>query len=365
MHARFAAWPNLSPGVVMTLADAQHYATAPRQFWTSFIAVQLLGWALMWTAGVTIVRAWRSESNPHKAAGSERIRGDVGAPSFKFPPSLNARRAITRQQLLETDPVEWLESRRDDLRGLVWLALLLPTSLELGMNLLLRLFNSSPAVGGMLTGAYFAVSLSAQLMLGFVACRRFAEERAAGTLELLLSTEVAPRQIALAHWRALWKLVRLPLVVSVAAPMALQSFVMAGQRWSGGGGAFSSILLFQLFRPLLHVANVLAVCWLGMWLGVRATSALRAVGLTILWTMLAPYLAQSLVGVFVSFLYNPAAASTSPWWAVYYWLSWLGSCAYSLAVLFWARNRLLTRLRQGATDTAPPAAVSWNTSSRT
>jgi hypothetical protein len=111
---------------------------------------------------------------------------------------------------------------------------------------------------------------------------------------------------------------------------------------------------------LTYPAHVLAVCWLAMWLGLRTGSAARASGLTLLWTMVIPYLLQMMLSLILSFVRPMTAGPGMSNWMFFPILIQLFSgLLYAVGVTLWARHQLLTRLR----ETRPPPQRSSTSSS--
>jgi hypothetical protein len=89
-------------------------------------------------------------------------------------------------------------------------------------------------------------------------------------------------------------------------------------------------------------------------------SPARAASLTVLWTALVPYVWQSVLGLLLSFLRPANSGPQVPsWMFVYTLLHLFGGLIYSLALIFWARHQLLTKLREAVSDSAPITALGW------
>jgi len=105
--------------------------------------------------------------------------------------------------------------------------------------------------------------------------------------------------------------------------------------------------VYRVLTPMSFPAMLLAVCWLAMWFGFRARSPTQAVGLTVFWTILVPYVGQSMLSLAVSFLRPMTSAMPVPNWIYLFTLLHLvGGLAYAVGLIFWARHQLLTRVRE-------------------
>jgi ABC-type transport system involved in multi-copper enzyme maturation permease subunit len=262
----FNEWLNPSPGVVLSMADASSYGLAPSRFWGSLILMHALAWALLIMAGRSISVSWRSESSESTGARQERQPEPAG---FTIPPSLHSDPEQARRDLLEEQPARWFGQRRRESGGLIWLAVVMQPLLQLSITFVLPRISARVGIGGMLTAAYFAVWLTAQLILAVVAARRMAEERASGNLEVLLASPLSARQIVLGHWWGLWQWLRWPLLVSSVLTPVILGLIRYSQ-WPAGSTYF---WLYQLASFLIYPSYLLAVCWLGMWMGVRTPVA--------------------------------------------------------------------------------------------
>ncbi|HEU0008803.1 MAG TPA: ABC transporter permease subunit [Verrucomicrobiae bacterium] len=318
--------PNISPWVALSLADDSSYRAHAKHFWLTLAATHALGWWLLVAAGRRVQSGWREESEPGAAASARAVLAS----------GLPVRPPRAWRLALAQNPAAWLADRLPTHRGLIWISILVLT-LSIG---LLR-----PGIG-LGRAFHWATIVIPLLLLSFVATRSFAEARRDGAMELLLSTPLSPRAIVDAHWRALWRQVSVPfwLAAGIVA-------YFAGMAWLSLSAQMGFSTMMQEYWVLSVLADRLlrtfAVCWLGLYLGLRMGSATQAIGYCLLWTVGVPAVGTYLLWYVLSFLYSPAFGGMGRWgpWSVDF-IPTLLSAAYYLKLAAWAQSRLRTRFRE-------------------
>ena len=115
----------------------------------------------------------------------------------------------------------------------------------------------------------------AAALLAWAAGRFFFETQRNGELELLLSTPLGARDIIGGNWRALCKPLRGAWLL--VGFLILLELLMGPH--SGLGGALG---VFQMaMAPVVRVLDIIALCWVGMWFGLRARKPLYIMGWTV------------------------------------------------------------------------------------
>ena len=322
--------PNISPWVALAMADDADYRAHTTHFWLTLAASHALAWALLAYAGRKVESGWRDDS-----AQAFTARPPV-------PPAFRPILTRARRLVLESNPANWLADRLPTHRGLVWISILI---LAFGLYLPWMLFRFSPA--GTSYGLSFALYRGSAfiplLLLAFVAARSFAEARREGTMELLLSTPLSTKEIVAAHWRALWRQVAVPFWLVVALFLL---FGLAPSAFGTGPQALIRQLAIAL-SSADRMLRVVAVCWLGLFLGLRMRSTTQAIGYSLLWTIAVPSVVSYLLLLGFRFLMPMAFNGPLPLW---YWAVQWGptvlSIVYSLWLGVWARRQLLRRFRE-------------------
>jgi hypothetical protein len=191
--------------------------------------------------------------------------------------------------------VEWLVLRQRGLGTAVWAAALLIAAGHLTLIVTHR--SGVGLAGGLLLGnlPWLALQLVSGALIAWAASRFFVKARRTGELELLLTTPVGAEQVVAGQWRALKGLLLPPvvlIVLFVATPTILpallpyQSHYRLDPVWRVylvGGTVLSMAYV---------VVGLAALCWLGLWFGLKspgqASVLLRAIALG----QVVPYLAS-------------------------------------------------------------------------
>lgn len=217
---------------------------------------------------------------------TSRRRGEEGLAGFRIGP---------RRPSLEDDPALWYEWHRR--RPSPWIRAMIRIyfTLAAGFSLLavedaLRPSSPAPAwLSGYVNG--FQVTFALPLLL-VAAATALVEERARGSLDVLLTTPLSSKSIVLAKW---WSVFRELATVSVLPVLVAALLAWKTGRWSG-------LLLF-----VLQVVTA-GAAWTS--LGLALSTWLRRVGRAIAWVIIL----YAFVG-----LGWPILASTvfdGPWWDV-------------------------------------------------
>ncbi len=335
--AGLKALPSLSPAAGVWLAgDAAYRATAHR-FWTTQAALAGLGILFVVSAGRETARSWREPAVPPTRRKKSKTKEGW---NYRISPRLHARLAPS---LPNISPVAWLAASQRGQTPLIWLALMLPALNLVGVQFLIRLFSSSMQTAGMLWFVNIGLGVLSVALLTLVAARPLLESRRSGALELLLCTPVTGEQIVRGHWAHLWARLRLPLALTVVLPLALYSWMYIGR-----GGLANWRYLLWGYLPILadRVVQVIAVCWLGFWLGLTAKTPRSVVGRTLLLAMFVPLLGENVTRA-VMIRWLPRLSFNAPWWQ---WLAWTAGSEFNLAwyvvLIAWSRRRLFLRFRE-------------------
>jgi hypothetical protein len=238
--------------------------------------------------------------------------------------------------------------------------------------------------------------------------RFFVEARRSGLLELLLTTPLNDRQIVRGQWRGLLRMFGLPVALllgvhvtastlsqlgfqriatqvskAASATITNQSGTLTSQTYSvsttvivptkAGTNAAPGWSAFPVRIPPLQVgmavataaaaalstvANLLALLWFGMWMGLTSRSASLATLKTILFVQVIPWFVIAfgtgmVVGLMLSglvFRANPVQpASFFAWWPLLSaLLTAVLAVAKDIGFIVWSRNRLRCCLREQA-----------------
>jgi hypothetical protein len=318
----------LSPGASAILAARLVNFTTPGDFWGSIAMVHAIGWLFVASAAWILPRTLREK----------KARGHSREFTRNWPAQKSARIAAWRGRLLEANPVLWLSLRDDRQRALVW-AVLGVVMVCTGFLLWVLPFPLGRVAIAMITPL---LHLVLALWITSQAVHCFAEARRTGSLELMLSAPLTVPQILRGQWLALKQIFLAPLVTLAVLEIIVALWIDAMAPMSNALGNCLSSLLFL-------TADLVALAWVGMWLGVTARTTNRATIQTLLLVLVFPWIAALFLTplfYFASFLGKfPMIFSHAYFPVISSGMLWL---AKNAAFILWARHRLRANLRDVA-----------------
>jgi ABC-type transport system involved in multi-copper enzyme maturation permease subunit len=388
-----------SPGYVFVTAGT--WGRTP--YWTALLVNQLLGWALLGLACGLVPRTWQEK------AGAQSTCAAGWAYWWQF--GGDRRRAVLRRKLLEVNPVLWLACRERWQAATLWAV----TLLAVGGVAALLVFEEE--TGAWIAWNYLGGFLTLLLYLGIAsqAGRLLVDGRRSGLLELLLSTPLTAPQIVRGQWRALLRLFGLPVALCLALQF-VGSF-MAQQAWSGlaaaapppppppatgatatgatnvavpnvvivtsvkgsGGVTVSATGLFtnepgQLMAlataaagTLAVAANLVALVWFGLWMGLNSKHSSLATLKTILFVQIIPWFAISFASMLVVpllLLPNLIGGAAAGPWPIMAWFPLLSAAMTTVLYLIkaaafslWSRHKLYTQFQERAARADVPVRM--------
>jgi ABC-type transport system involved in cytochrome c biogenesis permease component len=236
-----------SPAAGCFLAFDENYTTHPHSdFWFNAQVTLLYSWIFFGLACLIVPRSWqdatRGKTMPWRR-GTAPIQG-----------------ARARSALLAINPFLWRVVRSGRKRLLIWLTLAvltliwwryarwLPANLLYpGMDLILLM----PA--GLILKAWLAAEAS----------RAFSEDRRNGGMELLLTTPLHEKDIVRGQMLSLWRLFALP---ASAVLLAYLAFLLAEIRHWDSSSRLALLEIHLIFGGFI-AADMIALSWVGAWLG--------------------------------------------------------------------------------------------------
>jgi hypothetical protein len=338
-----------SPGYLFVTAGP----VLMKGYWVQLGLQHFLGWTFLAASSVCTPLAWQDKTAGANASGSSLWRfWRYGTP--------RGREAL-RRKLLAQDPILWLAMRDRWLPRLVWAV----TWLAFGL-LVWGILHSGDFKAPLTVGYYSQplLVLALYLWMASQASRFFVEAVRTGAVELVLVAPVNPPQIVRSQWTALRRTFLFPalLVVGtkIAGGLVLILEMQKGMAGSGAGPGFNFIH-YQIANTAAgavnFVADLLAVAWFGMWMGLTSKKTTMAMVKTFVFIVVLPWLALMFLQVFLTGLIavTLAAGGGSGW--LYWSLGPLVIAAVNLAkdIFFirWSRRKLLTRFRDAVTRDTP------------
>jgi hypothetical protein len=336
----------LSPLVLLMRAGDVDYTTSPVFYWISLLAVQLVSWCLLVQTGLRLRRAV--------------ARGGGTGGVLRRQTSAAANRAIGlgvwQPVKSEAGPVEWLVYRQYGIHAATWTIGVLALACDAWVP-------SVRQAQGIAQGPFFlavasplgAVSgLVGAAIVAWVASRFFVGVRRSGDLELLLTTPVGAQSILSDQWKVLKRLFAWPILF-MQAPMLPQFLIgLSAPQANSTTGFAADLTLLRLLTVANSFLGAAALCWLGLWFGLRSRNQAGA----IVWTVGLGKGLPSLFGILCSLssaalsgpLGGPASGHLLGWW-----IPELVTCVFYLWLIGFARRNLVRDLAgKEKTALAPP-----------
>jgi len=362
-------------------------------FWPGLLINAGIASLLLGLTCVVLPHAWQE-----KAVKASSYKGSWGR-RWKF--GGMKRQERLRRTLLGLNPVLWLACRERWQAMSVWAVAIL-----LAGGGALTIFTGTDGSGWWLVWNYLTSALSLVLYLAVAsqAGRFFVDAQRSRLLELLLSTPLTAREILEGQWRALLRMFGPPLVVCLIAQFC-GAYLQQQMTWRqlaastptptviattnstsaatitsttttvtvvtpagttvSAGATYkppppSVIVAISVAGTLTIAANLLALVWFGMWMGLNSKSSNLATLKTIVFVQVIPWFAISFVsGMAMPLLFMTGIGATAlqmmSWFPlIFSGLTALLCLAKDFGFWIWARRKLYSELRERAAGTVAP-----------
>ncbi|MBI3849395.1 MAG: ABC transporter permease subunit [Verrucomicrobia bacterium] len=365
-------------------------------FWLGLVANQAVAWTLFGLSSVLLPRTWQERARKISAVKAN------WSYAWKFGGAKSRR--VFRRKLIEPNPVLWLACRERWQSWALWMLTILiaggfvATFASKHRELLAMIWSSC---AGLLTLVLYLGTASQ-------AGRFFVEARRSGLIELLLATPLTSKQIVQGQGRALLRMFGAPLVVLVAVQL-LGTFLAQQMTWSriaavtpptptvatttntttnttlvtrttvttsrlgtttavsvGGFAGPNEIvmLVISVAGTLTFLANLAALCWFGMWMGMNSRNNNLATLKTIVFVQVIPWFVLSFASMMiVPLLLLPGLMKGVPS-ATSQMMTWYPLLASGVATVLylakdvgfslWARRKLYSEFREQAVRSVSP-----------
>jgi len=325
-----------SPGCAYYLALDSTYKLLPERFWYSLVIVHFLGWLSLAWASLVAPRSWQD-----KPPGAKTLRWRERLRFWGY--GNTAERAAFRRRLLARNAFLWLAARMRLKPATVWTALFIIACLWVwGLAKFRRDWLQVP------------IYVMTALVLNFLlrcwfsgeATRQLADDRKAGTLELLLSTPLSVREILRGQWLALQRQFIGPVLLVLAIECVFL-FVSAGEMLDADDRVLTVVL--WLGGMLMFVADLGALYWVGMWQSLSSRNPSHASNRSLLRILVLPWICLALLlAMFAIGSLN--ALQSQPGWTFYVGLWLFVGLATDIGFAVHARYKLLTSFRLAAQE---------------
>lgn len=317
-----------SPLQSYLLAFDGAYWRGRSQFWSGLVFAHGCAWCLLIIAGAVLERIWRDPVMANQGG-----RGQAALAPAKVEAGWQERAPG-----LEANAFGWLAGRGWLRRDVFWRVTLIVLAIWVVALLLVK--PAQAALIGFAT--IMALHTLFKYWLAIEAVNRLATDRDNGTLDLVLLTRLAARDIIAGQKQALRQRFRLPLVVVTVIDVVVCATVTGLAPGQGG-----DLWLGAFFAWAVLLIDLPALAWCGMASGLASGRVYRAVTVVLSRVLLAPVL------IFVALFWLTGARGFQP---LELSLAWLSITALS-NLYFWlaatARLDLEFRLMIGGTVDEP------------
>jgi ABC-type transport system involved in multi-copper enzyme maturation permease subunit len=293
------------------------------QYWISLISSHFFAWLLLLIASWRLPHVWQDKPVRQRTSPLGEIRSRAS-------PALSQAR---RLRLLDENPILWLAAGGAGLRWRVWGITALSTAI---LGIMLAFDHEALTLAG---GTYVLVvtDFFLKIFVAFQATRFFVEVRRNGALELILSTPLTSREIVRGQWLAMKQMFLWPVIILLGAQFMLfiLSFGTASQMfktinsgstfsingWQDFGSLADRLFQFGLvtYKMATALADLMALGWVGMWLGLSAKKPGMAAPMTVLFVVVIPMFAFCVPSLIIDLFF-----------------------------ILWARNKLVDEFRPAA-----------------
>jgi ABC-type transport system involved in cytochrome c biogenesis permease component len=340
-----------SAGYAFAQAFDALFIAKPERFVSSVATSHGLSWVFLALASIAARNSWQD-----RPAGARRVRWRERWQQWSFGNA--TERMAFRTRLLNTSPCFWLGGRDRLKPMLVWGFIGLTGALWFWGYL--KWPDDWPSDA---TYIITAITLHTALKLWVTseACQRLGPDYRSGALELLLSTPLTVREILRGQFLSLQRQFLWPAIFIVVVDFA---FLIAGMRGVSASG--ESIWVWLCLAGIsVFMADLVTLCWVGLWLGLTAKHANRATGATVARVLVLPWV--EFAGILLLLSFSNFSNRIDDWSAFCLGLWFVASVVTDVAFFLWSRHRLLHDLRTFATHRYMPgrSLLRWRPVSRT
>jgi ABC-type transport system involved in multi-copper enzyme maturation permease subunit len=325
---------------------------APAVFGTGLTINAAMVVALLGAAFVLLPRSWQQKTKAQPSArGGWMRRWKIGGD----------RSRELRLRLMDRNPALWLACRERRQAAVLWCFALF----QVAAFVVAHFFGEMPA---WMLWTYLSGFLSLLIYLGLAshAGRFFVETRQSGLIELMLATPLSSREIVSGQWRSRLRLFVLPLAICLVTHlmgrvlvqhMTYEQISLSATPVAGFPGipVLGLALALAGADTLVVVADVVAIVWFGMWMGVTSRNTNQATLKTILYVQVIPWFVITFAaGMIIPLVLIPTLMGrANPPTGFVYWFPLLSTglvtflnVAADTWLVVWSRRKLYRELRE-------------------
>lgn len=190
----------------------------------------------------------------------------------------------------------------------------------------------------------FTVNSILKNWLAGEAVRQLSEDRRAGSLELLLATSLTTQEILRGQALALRRQFFWPVLVALSAELLM---MLAGMRSAYDSSDRTVWVAWWTAGLIIFIADLVALYWVGMWMGLASRSPKRAFSDTVGRVLALPWVVFTVFLLFVALITVRGRADVG--WKVFLGFWFAVGLAVDIGFGMWAAAKLRTEFREAAT----------------
>lgn len=324
--------------------DIPFKRTGTSVFYWSLGVIHGLAWIFLGLACLIAPRSW--QDRPLSERG-ERWRAWWRLSSYGSVPN----RIAYRTRLLNINPFYWLAARARLKPAWVWTFL---GGIACGWTWGAVKYHRDWFNEGIYIATAFVLNSVLKLWLASEAMGQVSEDRRMGTLELLLSTPLRVKEILRGQALALQRQFLGPVIFVLVAELVM---LTSGPRDALSGRDEPVWIGIWIAGMVMFVADLVALYWVGMWMGLSARNPKRAFTETVLRVLILPWTGFAVFLTLVAVIANRGNAD--PGWqtmlGVWVALGFMADIGFGT----WAGYKLRTEFREMATRRFERRASLW------
>lgn len=298
--------------------------------------IHTLGWVFLLLAALIVPKSWQE-----RPAGARRVRWSERWKLWRQGGA--GEQADFRRGLLDENAFFWLAARDRRKATWVWLFLGLVVGFWVWGYTELKRDWFNPAV---YIATAFLVNSVLKNWLASEAARQITEERRTGSLELLVVTPLSIPEILRGQALALRRQFLGPVLVVLGAEFVM---LLAVPSDASSSDELQAWFAWWSACMITLVADLVALYWVGMWIGLSAKNPKRVLGDIVSRVLVLPWVLFLGFMVCLAILAARGGGDPGSDWQMLL-VVWLAlGLGTDFAFGFWARQKLLTEFRLAAT----------------